>query len=325
MTSSDPFTSPDANLEQSPKISLFAGIKPKSKSETPKKVKKAMNSEQASSSDGLPDIVSEGSLEQRVANKLHLEEDKLEPSIDVGQAKLSQELDEGINEFHEKSTSSEEDINDLFISTGNDSILEGLRPQSVKNDPLTKEGSVLVDIGNTVSMAKGNSQMSNDYNVVGFADVQGSEGGSIAKEDSLLDVEIGIGDADHLVEDTSLMGQRGSASRKDGESTELCIDSNIRFVTAPVLNQSELVMVMKLTNHNQSRVAVEGISLKIEPPSNLVVDSCSTDVAVEKLSFLETVSVYCSVNLRTIFNGANTATVCSIIRVTFPPVVTIGQ
>ena len=207
MTSSDPFTSPDANLEQSPKISLFAGIKPKSKSETPKKVKKATNSEQASSSDGLPDIVSEGSLEERGANKLHLEEDKLEPSIDVGQAKLSQELDERINEFHEKSTSSEDDINDLFISTGNDSILEGLRPQSVKNDPLTKEGSVLADIGNTVSMAEGNSQMTNDYNVVSFADVEGSEGGSISQQDSLLDVEIGIGDADHLVEDTSLMGQ----------------------------------------------------------------------------------------------------------------------
>lgn len=226
-----------------------------------------------------------------MAKKLGLKEQEIELAIDVGQAKHSQELDEGINEFPERSVLREGDFNDLLISTGNDSVEEGLQPQLVESSPLTKEGNILVDLENTVSIVEGNSQIANEYNAVSFDDLKATEDGSFVKQDSLLDTEIGIGNGDRLVAESSLMGERDSESRKDGDSVELCIDSNIRLVTVSVLNQSELVMVIKLTNHNQSRAAVEGISLKIEPPSNLVADSSSTEVAVEKLSFLETASI----------------------------------
>ena len=292
MESSEPSISSSSNLDQSPKISLFAGIKPKSKTEVPKKVKKDTKSEQKTSSDKLLNVVSDRSLEQLVAKKLDLKEQEIDPAIDVGQAKHSQEMNEGTNEFDERLVSREDDFSDLLISTGNDSVQEGLQPKSVEDSPLTKEGNVLVDLGNTVPIVEGNSQIASEHNAVSFGlDLEATKDGSFAKKDSLLDAEIGIDDSDRLVEESSLTGKRESGCRKDHDSVELCIDSNMRLVTVSVLNQSELVMVIKLTNHNQSRVAVEGISLKIEPPSNLVADSSSTEVAVEKLSFLETVSV----------------------------------
>lgn len=79
--------------------------------------------------------------------------------------------------------------------------------------------------------------------------------------------------------------------QRGGEFKELCVDSNLRLISCVVQNELELVMLLKLTNHNQSRVAIDGISIKIEPPSNLIADASQAEFILEKLSFLETVSI----------------------------------
>ena len=208
------------------------------------------------------------------------------------EAKQSHELDREVNKTEDTSTSSDE-ANFLLHSHEKDN-LESLRRHSIENSQINKEGNADPNIVKIASVVGENRQSFNDDNAVGSildADLKMTQSEDFLKQGSLLDIDVGISEADHFVEEYSSTRQSDSVSKTDGEYKELCIDTNIRLVTCAVRNQSELVMLMKMTNHNQSRVAVEGISLKIEPPSNLIADTFDTEIAVEKLSFLETVSI----------------------------------
>ena len=224
--------------------------------------------------------------------KLNLGEEQVEPEIDVLEAKQSHELDREVNKTEARSTSSDE-ANSLLHSHGK-ANLESLQPHSIENSQINKEGNADPNIVKIASVVDENRQSFNDDNAAGSildADLKMTQSEDFVKQGSLLDIDVGISEADHFVEEYSSTRQSDSVSKTDGEYKELCIDTNIRLVTCAVRNQSELVMLMKMTNHNQSRVAVEGISLKIEPPSNLIADTSDTEITVEKLSFLETVSI----------------------------------
>ena len=220
-------------------------------------------------------------------------EQNVEPEIDTVGAKPSYELGKEAHRAENRSTNSEE-ANLLLHSIEKDSAEESVQLLSDGNNQIIKQGNAAANIVGNDSTVEKHAQTSED-NPVGSildADLKIFESGNFLPQRSLLDIDVGIDKADHFTDQSSSAGQGDNVlTQTNGDYKELCIDSNIRLVTCAVHNQSELMMSMKLTNHNQSRVAVEGICLKIEPPSNLIADTSETEVIVDKLSFLETVSV----------------------------------
>ena len=255
----------NTNLEQSAGVSLFAGIKPKSKEDTLKKVKTDTSDEL------LTEDTSNVSQEQDLDLEKELESSdqsgELVVNLDEGKSPL--DLEKQIIGTNEESTSSH-NTEFLLHSIGDDSQ-ECLEPLS--------EGSAgFLDSACQV-------ERSSQSILCPKEDINKGEG--LSQHSFMKNNDAEIGEKDDCVKQVLSIAY---GSQKDVDYKELCIDNNLRLVTCVVHNQSELVMMMKLTNHNQSRVPVEEISLKIEPPSNLIADSSQTKVTVDKLNFLETVS-----------------------------------
>ena len=216
-----------------------------------------------------------------------MSEQNVEPEVAADEGRQSRKPDlerENMATNQEKKPSSHN--TDLLLdSIGNDNFQECLQPLPCVNLGLLK----------TTSHTEKKGQIPNEDIVVASildTDKKISQSEDSVRQGSILDDDIEIGGlsetGDFLKQD-SACGE--DSPQKDGDYKELCIDSNLRLVTCSVHNQSELIMLLKLTNHNQSRAIVEGISLKIEPPSNLIADTSRTEFIVEKLSFLETVSI----------------------------------
>ena len=280
-----------STVNQSRIIGLFAGIQSKSTANTSKRIKadgneRSKNTEHSTSSEGLSNIDSDASLEHVALKELQLGEQTVEPTVDIVGAKVSYELGKEARNTGNRSTSSDEaDL--LLHSIGEENAQKSLQPLSDENNQIIKLGNVSANVEEDSSGEK-NRHRSKDDNAVGSildADLKKLEGEDFLPQSSLLD----IGDKDDRFTDECSSSRQGN-NQTIADYKELCIDSNIRLVSCPVPNQSELAMSMKLTNHNQSRVAVEEICLKIEPPSNLIADTSEIEVAIEKLSFLETVT-----------------------------------
>ena len=246
------------------------------------------NTKDSTSSEGLSNIDSDASLDHVALNELQLGEQTVEPTVDIVAAKPSHELDKEARNTENRSTSSDEaDL--LLHSIGEESAQKSSQLLSDENNQIIKQGNVAANFGKD-STGKENRHRSKEDNAVGSildADLKKFEGGDFLPQSSLLDIDY---KDDRLANECSPSRQGDNVSQINADYKELCIDSNIRLVSCPVPNQSELVMSMKLTNHNQSRVAVEKICLKIEPPSNLIADMSEIEIVVEKLSFLETVT-----------------------------------
>ena len=219
--------------------------------------------------------------------ELQLGEQTVEPTVDIVGAKPSYELGkEALNTENRSTSSDEADL--LLHSIGEENAQKPLQPLSDESNQIIKQGNVLANVGKDSTGEKSRHRSKDDNTVSSIldADLKKFEGGDFLPQSSLLDID----DKDDHFTDECSSSRQGDTQTNAGYK-ELCIDSNIRLVSCPVPNQSELVMSMKLTNHNQSRVAVEEICLKIEPPSNLIADTSEIEIAIEKLSFLETVSI----------------------------------
>lgn len=190
-----------------------------------------------------------------------------------------------------------EDSNEKNITSNYESslLLDSTIEKDIMQESLQPVRLETVTIANENGQSKTTSR--NDEENIGQifkkksgTSVKISETDSYVKGDSELGAnQTEIRGTEDCVEQKSSATCHNNVSQNNRDFKELCIDSNVRLVTCAVHNQSELVMVMKLTNHNQSRVAIEELSLKVEPPSNLIADTKSTDIVVDKLVFLETV------------------------------------
>ncbi|XP_028397064.1 AP-4 complex subunit epsilon-like [Dendronephthya gigantea] len=247
-------------IDESPDSALFAGIKPKANTEDFNKEKTPANNEGTGLFTGL-----------------HC----------VGRSKASPEqLFENKKDSNEKNiTSNYESSLLLDSSIEKDVMQESLQPVRVETVAITKQDEQSKTTSN--SDEENVSQISKEES----GNIIKSETDSYVKDDSELDANHGeIRGTDDCVEQKHSATSHNNVSQDDKNFKELCIDSNVRLVACAVHNQSELVMLMKLTNHNQSRVAIEELSLKVEPPSNLIADTSATEIAVDKLVFLETIT-----------------------------------
>lgn len=270
-----------SNVNQSHSVALFAGIKSKPKFCSSKKANsqdRSQGAESLTTSGGSASTSSETSQEQVTPKQLDLVEDKSGAAIDEEQAIDSNESG-SVKEVNSIEKTPRSDCEpDLLLDVVGDSETSDIFADNITGDG-SSEGSlqpmpvVNPNQSNAASHVQGESETPKDNKAVG----------------SILDTD--ITETDAFTEQTSSTKNREIVLQTDRDYKELCIDSNIRLVTYAAHEPSELVMLMKLTNHNQSRVAIERISLKIESPSNLITDASQTEITVEKLSFLETVSV----------------------------------
>lgn len=183
--------------------------------------------------------------------------------------KKSNEENKLINQNLVKTDSHE----DIYRQEKSSMSLDVLKDPKISNlDCLVVESDALVDTTPTNDFEKGKERE--------FPD---------PRKSILHDNEVNVKDSSSTTTDFDI-SIWNSKIKKD-----LCIDSNIRITTHPVFSQSELIIVIIFINQNQSRIPLCDVSLKLDSPSNLTMNSID-QIFIEELTSLQSVRVVIFVN-----------------------------